>query len=163
MGYIEEAVTTNEHILAIYHLNGYALWFGPSVSLGVGALVGLSSLTLGEEGANVFAMAVVLCAYGVWVLVNSFWHWLTWHMGLTDQRVIYKKGLIRRETDELRLAKMEKVDIDQSVLGRIFDYGTLEMTGTGGSSVVFQDIDAPLQSKRAIDEAVMRAKRGEGA
>ena len=81
--------------------------------------------------------SLLLVGYGTWSFFVSFIRWLTVHMGLTDYRVIYKEGLIRRETDEMRLSKIETVDIDQSVLGRILGYGTLEMTGTGGSRVVF--------------------------
>ena len=174
MGYIEDVVTSNEKIVAIYSLSGWALWLEPGVFIGLGALLEVlflfdmfstflsDYLGLGLVDRLIVPYAsLLLVGYGTWSFFVSFIRWLTVHMGLTDYRVIYKEGLIRRETDEMRLSKIETVDIDQSVLGRILGYGTLEMTGTGGSRVVFLDIDEPLVNKRFIDEIVLQAKRSD--
>ena len=102
-----------------------------------------------------------LFVYGVWGFLQSFISWLTMHMGLTNRQLIYKEGLIRRETKEMLLSQLETVDVNQSVLGRILGYGTLEIAGTGGSRVVFRDIDKPIHNKRFIAEAAAQRKRSD--
>ena len=48
--------------------------------------------------------------------------------GLTNKRVIYKKGVISRNTEEMRLNKIETVEVKQSILGRILGYGDVKVT-----------------------------------
>ena len=45
--------------------------------------------------------------------------------------MIYKTGLVQRDTTEINMAKIESVDVSQSILGRVFDFGTLTIRGTG--------------------------------
>ena len=161
MGYIEDVVTRQEKILVIYHLSGFALWLAPIFL----CFAAFAAYLFKDDFADNQILEVTIdvwpfvLAYAVFEALRSLLRLITIHMGLTDHRLIYKEGLIRRESDEIRLQKIETVDIDQSVIGRLFDYGTLEITGTGGSRVRLLDIDQPLRNKRFIDEAVMMAKR----
>ena len=52
---------------------------------------------------------------------------------MTDRRIIYKRGFINRHTDEMNMDKVASVDVDQSILGRMLDYGTVHVIGTGGA------------------------------
>jgi hypothetical protein len=69
---------------------------------------------------------------------------------ITDRRVLIKVGFIQRRTFEMFISKIESVAVYQSMLGRLFDYGTVEMRGTGGSSESFATISAPLPFRDAI-------------
>jgi hypothetical protein len=69
---------------------------------------------------------------------------------ITDRRVLIKVGFIRRHTFEMFISKIESVAVYQGMMGRIFDYGTVEIRGTGGSSESFATIAAPLQFRDAI-------------
>ena len=60
-----------------------------------------------------------------------FIRWIT-EIAVTDRRVIYKRGFITRHTEEMNMDKVESVDVDQSILGRLLDYGTVHVIGTGG-------------------------------
>ncbi len=71
--------------------------------------------------------------------------------GVTDKRVIFKKGIISRQTEEMRLGSIETVEITQSIPGRILGFGTVEVTGRGVSDVIFRKMDAPIRVKRAIE------------
>ena len=71
--------------------------------------------------------------------------------GLTNKRVILKRGIIARQTDEMKLTSIETVEIDQGVLGRLLGFGTVHVTGRGISDVVFKNIDKPMAVKRAIE------------
>src|SRR5579863_769695 len=65
-------------------------------------------------------------------------------LAVTDQRVIFKQGVLARHTIEMNRSKVESVDVDQSIFGRIFGYGTVMVRGTGGSLEPFRQIDDPL-------------------
>jgi len=70
---------------------------------------------------------------------------------LTNKRVVTKAGIISRDTEEMRLSKAETVEVKQGIIGRIFGYGNVIVTGTGISNVVFSYVSKPLQVKRDID------------
>ena len=70
---------------------------------------------------------------------------------VTSKRVIFKKGIIARNTEEQLLKKVETIAIKQSVLGRLLGYGDVKITGTGRSSVSFKGIDNPLEVKSKIE------------
>jgi hypothetical protein len=69
---------------------------------------------------------------------------------ITDRRVLIKVGFIQRRTFEIFISKIESVAVYQSMFGRLFDYGTVEIRGTGGSSESFATIAAPLPFRDAI-------------
>ena len=70
---------------------------------------------------------------------------------LTTKRVVSKEGVISRNTEEMRLAKAETIEVKQGILGRILGYGTVIVTGTGSSYVAFKTVADPLKVKRHID------------
>lgn len=69
---------------------------------------------------------------------------------ITDRRVLIKVGFIQRHTFEMFISKIESVAVFQSMIGRLFNYGTVEIRGTGGSSESFATIAAPLPFRDAI-------------
>jgi len=64
--------------------------------------------------------------------------------------VIHKRGLVSRHTEEMNISKVETVDVDQGVGGRIFGYGTLIIRGTGGGWEPLRRISSPLAVRNAI-------------
>jgi uncharacterized membrane protein YdbT with pleckstrin-like domain len=71
-------------------------------------------------------------------------------VAVTDRRMIYKSGLIRRHTVEMNLDKVESVDVDQSLAGRPFGYGTVTIRGTGQAVEPLRDVAEPIQFRTAI-------------
>jgi uncharacterized membrane protein YdbT with pleckstrin-like domain len=71
--------------------------------------------------------------------------------GVTNKRVVLKRGIIGRQTEEMKLKSIETVEIDQGVLGRMLGFGTVRVTGRGVSDIVFRGIDDPMAVKRAIE------------
>lgn len=69
---------------------------------------------------------------------------------ITDRRVLIKVGFIRRHTFEMFISKIESVAVYQGMMGRIFNYGTVEIRGTGGSAESFATIADPLPFRDAI-------------
>ncbi|MDN3678410.1 PH domain-containing protein [Flavobacterium paronense] len=71
---------------------------------------------------------------------------------ITNRRVIIKTGLISRKTFEMNLSKIESVNVDQGILGRILGYGTITIVGTGGSREVFPKISNPIEFRKKFQE-----------
>ena len=71
---------------------------------------------------------------------------------ITNKRVIIKTGLISRRTLEMNLSKIESVNIDQGVLGRILGFGTIRIIGTGGTKEAFPNIRQPLVFRKRFQE-----------
>jgi len=127
--YIEASLSKNEEIQELFNMH----WFS-YVSIVVWVL--LVPFTVGIT------------------LVPAIWRYLelrTLEQGVTNKRVIYKCGIISRKTEEVKVSSIETVEMSQSVLGRIFGYGTLKITGHGISDVVFKGIDNPLSVKKSIE------------
>jgi uncharacterized membrane protein YdbT with pleckstrin-like domain len=75
---------------------------------------------------------------------------------VTNKRVILKTGFIQKETAEMFLNKIESVGVEQSIAGRIFGYGTIEIRGTGGTLEPFDRVSSPLEFRRQIQEQIGR-------
>ena len=73
---------------------------------------------------------------------------------ITNKRVVVKIGLVWRRTLEMNLSRVETVNVDQSILGRLLDYGTITIIGTGGTRESFRRISKPLEFRRVFQEAV---------
>ena len=71
---------------------------------------------------------------------------------ITNRRVIIKTGLISRKTFEMNLSKIESVNIDQTILGRILGYGTIIIVGSGGTREIFPKIKNPLEFRKKFQE-----------
>lgn len=71
---------------------------------------------------------------------------------ITNRRVIIKTGLISRKTFEMNLSKIESVNVDQSILGRILGYGTIRIVGSGGTKEEFPKIRKPLEFRKKFQE-----------
>ena len=71
---------------------------------------------------------------------------------ITNRRIVIKTGLIRRNTMEMNLSKIESVNVDQSILGRLLGYGTIHIRGTGGSIETFPYINEPLEFRKQFQE-----------
>jgi uncharacterized membrane protein YdbT with pleckstrin-like domain len=95
-------------------------------------------------------LASALLAVSLFLLARAFLRRWTTEFAITDRRVIYKRGLIWRHTIEMHMDKVESVDVEQSVLGRIFDYGSVIVHGTGSGWEPVSEIGAPLEFRNHI-------------
>lgn len=87
-----------------------------------------------------------------WLLaIYEFLRLKSTEQGVTNKRVILKTGIISRSTQEMKLKSIETVEISQGILGRIFGFGTIRITGRGISNFAFKGIDDPMSVKRQIE------------
>ena len=106
-------------------------------------------------GLPVYAIAAfVALGLAVASAINSYINYQTSEYGITNKRVLMKIGFIRRLSLEIYLQKIESVKIYQSVAGRLFGYGSVMISGVGGSKDPFDNIPDPLQFRRKIQEQV---------
>ena len=80
---------------------------------------------------------------------------VTSEFAVTNKRVIIKVGWIQRRSVETLLTKVEGIEVHQGICARIFDYGTIVITGTGGSKEPFERIGAPLLFRRKVQEQIL--------
>jgi len=114
-------------------------------------------------GAGLWASAffeqtigMLMFVMGVFLLVRALIIRRTTEIAVTSRRVMIKKGLIRRITMEMNHGRIESYNVDQSILGRIFGYGTLVVNGTGTGHEVIEMIDNPLEFRRKALEVADR-------
>ena len=100
-------------------------------------------LTAGS--AVLFGMLFIATFVYAW-----FIRWIT-EFAVTNRRVIYSRVFVSRTTEEMNMDKVETVDVHQGVLGRVLGYGSMRITGTGGTNnIVVRDMAAPFALRNAI-------------
>jgi uncharacterized membrane protein YdbT with pleckstrin-like domain len=75
-------------------------------------------------------------------------------MGVTNKRVVVKRGILSRRTFELLLSQIEGILVEESFMGRMFGFGTVIIRGTGGSPETFARIAHPLEFRRQVQEHI---------
>jgi uncharacterized membrane protein YdbT with pleckstrin-like domain len=149
MSYTQSVMQPGERIILMGRLHWISYW--PSmliVVLGLALLYML--LWFGAHGTTIgwtiFALAVL---FTVMFSYAAFTRWIT-EFAITDRRVISKRGFIMRNTAEMNMDKVESVKVDQSVLGRMLDYGTVTVVGTGQGLEPIKDVASPIAFRNAI-------------
>jgi uncharacterized membrane protein YdbT with pleckstrin-like domain len=74
---------------------------------------------------------------------------------VTDKRVLARLGLIRRHSLETLLSKIEAIGVEQDLTGRLLNYGTIVLTGTGGTRETITRIPAPLEFRRQVQSQIV--------
>lgn len=102
---------------------------------------------------------ITLLVFGLGIL---FWiaaaiRYYSTELAVTDRRVVAKFGFIRRHTIEMNINKVETVQVNQSLFGRLFDYGSLVISGGGNPQAPIPGVSNPLAFRRAFNEAQEQA------
>ena len=152
MSYVRSVLQPNEKILVIGRLH-WIVYMQAILLLVIGILLVALGYNFTNESIRTYFTYAMVAIFGVGVAV-SFLHawficWIT-EFAVTDRRVIYKCGFISRHTVEMNMDKIESVDVDQSLLGRMLNYGTIHVLGTGEGIESLRRIAAPLALRNAI-------------
>ena len=129
--YIENALMRDEKIAYIGKISLWSL--APQIILGF--------LTIWFFGLGLLFWAAAAIRY------------FSTELAITNKRVIAKFGFIRRHTVEININKIESIQVNQGILGRIFDFGSLVISGAGNPQAPVPGISAPLEFRRAFHEA----------
>ena len=97
---------------------------------------------------------ILLAAWGLGLLflIVAAVRYFTTELAITNKRVIAKFGLVSRSTIEINLQKIESIQVNQGILGRIFNYGSIVVSGAGNPQAPSPGISSPLQFRRAFVE-----------
>ena len=149
MGYVAKVLLPGERVVYTTGLHwlvyGRAIFFlALAAAIAVAALAKSGDPDLAVPVQGGFALAAVFTLLGALSFIAAAIRRASTELAVTDQRVILKRGVIARHTIEMNRSKVESVDVDQSVVGRIFGYGTVLVRGTGGSLEPMQSISDPL-------------------
>jgi uncharacterized membrane protein YdbT with pleckstrin-like domain len=107
----------------------------------------------GFAGRIALGVLLIPLVVGVFMLA---WVWIrmrTMELAITTKRLIVKSGLISRQTIELNLGKVESLQVDQTVLGRLLGYGSIQVNGTGTSHAPIHGVADPLEFRRQFMQA----------
>jgi len=125
--------------------------YTPAILLAICALASLLAGASYAEMVNISWLAAIVFAIAAIVAFLPAWfrRWTT-EIAVTDRRIILKRGLIRRHTVEMNMQKVESVDVDQTLIGRLFNYGNVTIRGTGSSFEKLRMIDSPLKLRTTV-------------
>ncbi len=129
--YVEDALTKDERVVHVGHIS---LW----------SLSGL--IVVGFFLLFVFGLGLIF--WGI-----AYVKYKTTELAITNKRVIAKFGFISRRTVEINLNKVESIQVDQGILGRLFNYGTLIISGAGTPQAPILGISQPMKFRKAFIEA----------
>jgi uncharacterized membrane protein YdbT with pleckstrin-like domain len=149
--YIDEILQPGEKVL--YSTNAHWMFYLPAIAAWIVAVVlfflSRTTITEGVVLLCLSASAVVAIAALYWTAKAWFHRWTT-ETDVTNFRIVHKTGFITRKTFEMSLDKVESVDVDQSIPGRILNYGDVTILGVGEGKQKIETIASPLAFRNAI-------------
>ncbi len=149
--YIDDILQPGEKVL--YSTNAHWMFFLPSIAAWIVVIV---FLVLSRMVGTDVLMMICLAFAAVAALVALYWtatawfHRWTTETDVTNMRVVHKTGFIKRRTFEMSLDKVESVDVNQSILGRLMNYGDVTIQGVGEGTQTIATIARPLSFRSAI-------------
>jgi uncharacterized membrane protein YdbT with pleckstrin-like domain len=157
-GYVDKVLLEDEEIVhrAAVH---WVVYLGGIVWVGLAIIVFIASSSYGARLAvNVGGapyhpltwVGYVMLVLGAFRLMGAALEQWTTELAITTRRAIAKVGFIRRETWEINASKIESVEVDQSIFGRLLGYGTVVVKGTGGGTTPMKLIADPIAFRNHI-------------
>jgi uncharacterized membrane protein YdbT with pleckstrin-like domain len=140
MSYVQSSLSKGETVVYTAKLH-WIIFLWPSVFLL------LSLMSMKSSGAFTFFLILTI----LYSLI-SYVNYVTSEFAITTKRVVMKTGIIRRNSEDVLLAKIEGAQVNQGILGRIFNYGTILIGGTGGSRKGFKCIAKPIEFRKFVQD-----------
>src|SRR5664279_1119186 len=145
MSYIDANLLPDERVVYRTHLH-WLIFIVPVLF----TLVILLPIAWFLEESTWSPFAWIPLAVGGVVLLSTFIKRQSSDFAVTNKRVMMKVGVFTTRSIELLLSKIEAIAVNQSFIGRIFGYGDIVVTGSGGTREAFSHIQGPLEFRRAV-------------
>lgn len=145
MGYIEQNLIKDEKLIQKANLHWFI--YAKSILIFLFGMMFFGS----PENTGLFAFFTML---SIVFFIDALIKRRTTELAVTNKRVIAKYGLISRQTIELNLKKIEGLNVDQGILGRIFNFGNVVISGTGGKQSPIKYISEPLVFRKTVNEEI---------
>ena len=115
-------------------------------------------ISLWTQAGSILLGIVLLPAFGIGLilLVRVWLIYRTTELAITDKRIIAKRGILHHTSMELRLDKIESIQVDQPLLGRLLNYGAVTLAGTGGDKTPIESIRDPVEFQKQFTLALDR-------
>ena len=149
--YIDGILQPGEKVL--YSTNAHWMFYLPAIAAWILALVLLIlSRTTVTEGLILLCLSAsaIVAMVGLYWTVKAWFHRWTTETDVTNLRVVHKTGFVKRRTFEMSLDKVESVDVNQSILGRLLNYGDVTILGVGEGKETISTIASPLVFRNYI-------------
>jgi uncharacterized membrane protein YdbT with pleckstrin-like domain len=149
--YIDQILQPGEKVL--YSTNAHWMFYLPAIAAWLVAVVlFILARATTIEGVVLLCLAssAVVALVALYWTAKAWFHRWTTETDVTNMRVVHKTGFIKRRTFEMALDKIESVDVNQSILGRILNYGDVTIMGVGEGRETIRTIAAPLQFRNNI-------------
>jgi uncharacterized membrane protein YdbT with pleckstrin-like domain len=150
MSYVESSLVPGERIVYRAHLHWKTFLPGGVVFLLFTIWAILFAVEEKKQG-----VALVIFLIGTVPLAGAYLRYRCSEFAVTDKRVLIKTGIIKRHTLETLLNKVENISVEQSVLGRLLNFGTIQVTGTGATRETFANIGAPLEFRKQVEASTL--------
>jgi uncharacterized membrane protein YdbT with pleckstrin-like domain len=139
MSYIDENLMAGERV--IYRTTmSKAMFLWPALLLVIGLRVGY------------------LLLIGIGLAVYLYMEYTNSEFAVTNKRVLVKVGILSRRSIEILLPKIEGITVNQGLIGRACDYGTIVVSGTGGTKEPFKTIAKPFEFRKQVQEQIATAQ-----
>jgi uncharacterized membrane protein YdbT with pleckstrin-like domain len=148
MSYVSRTLGKSEKILFStgYH---WLYWLGVALLTGPFIVIALAGIPYQTREIFLLLLTAIPFVYGVF----RFVHGIALEIAVTTDRFVKKSGLISIKTEEVSLDKIEEVNIEESIVGRIFGYGTIFVHGTGAGNIRVNLVRDPVNLRREIQTA----------
>ena len=148
MGYVDNNLLPGETVEYRAHL--HPVIFLQSAAFAVIGIA-LALYRMPGEGLGLLrVLGLVLLLYAAVIGIGRAILYVSSEFAITNKRVLIKVGFIHRHTLEMLLGKVETVRVDQGLLARLLGYGTIVVTGTGGTNEPFKSIANPLEFRKQV-------------
>ena len=149
MSYVQRVLQPGEVVRYLGSLHWYT--YLPGLLCMLAAIVAIAWAELGAH-VTIFwhVVAALFAIVALFLLIPEWFTWWTTEIAVTNHRIIYKAGFVRRNTVEILMDKVESVDVDQSIMGRLLDYGTVTVRGTGAGFEPLKGIARPIELRTNI-------------
>lgn len=146
MRYIKEVITPNENLIVYAKTHGFI--YAQPVMWAIFSMIALAIL-YHFGWMNLWYLSLIPLAPALYYFIQAWVYSYSTELAVTDKRVIAKFGFIRRETIELKHSKVESLQVKQGILGRIFNFGSIKIIGSGGTTAPIPYIKDPLVFRSA--------------
>ncbi|MDP3691268.1 PH domain-containing protein [Bradyrhizobium sp.] len=149
--YIDDILQPGEKVL--YSTNTHWIFFLPAIAgwIVAAAFFVVSGMVTGDTPMMLLlSMSGLSAAFALYKTATAWFHRWTTETDVTNLRVVHKTGFIQRQTFEMSLDKVESVDVNQSILGRLLNYGNVSIYGVGEGNKTIDTIASPLEFRNHI-------------
>ena len=149
--YIDDILQPGEKVL--YSTNAHWVFYWPAIAAWILAIAffALSRMVVAYTPEMLcLSMAAISAIAALYKTLTAWFHRWTTETDVTNMRVVHKTGFIKRRTFEMSLDKVESVDVNQSIAGRLLNYGDVTILGVGEGKETISTIASPLEFRNYI-------------